>query len=71
MPGPAQWIGKCVTPWQRLKRMKKQVYQSPMTELGEYDANRLMGESFQRLDFKEGVSAFVEGRQPNFKRNTV
>lgn len=53
--------------------MKKQVYQSLMNELGESldDANRLMGESFKRPDFKEGVTSFVEGRRPNFKRVSV
>jgi enoyl-CoA hydratase/carnithine racemase len=50
--------------------MKKQVYQSLMKELGESleDANKLMAESFDRPDFKEGVSAFVESRRPNFDR---
>jgi enoyl-CoA hydratase/carnithine racemase len=50
--------------------MKKQVYQSLMKELGESleDANRLMAESFDRPDFKEGVSSFVESRRPAFNR---
>ena len=50
--------------------MKKQVYQSLMKNLDESldDATILMKESFGRPDFSEGVSAFVEGRKPSFKR---
>jgi enoyl-CoA hydratase/carnithine racemase len=48
--------------------MKKQVYDH--MERGAADAleesNRLMGESFGRPDFAEGVASFVEGRPPRF-----
>jgi enoyl-CoA hydratase/carnithine racemase len=49
--------------------MKKQVYEH--LEQGAADAlaesNRLMAESFGRPDFAEGVSSFVEGREPRFE----
>jgi enoyl-CoA hydratase/carnithine racemase len=31
------------------------------------ESNRLMGESFGRPDFAEGVASFVEGRPPRFE----
>ena len=50
--------------------MKKQVYQSLMKDLDVAldEASELMVESFSREDFKEGISSFVEGRKPEFKR---
>jgi enoyl-CoA hydratase/carnithine racemase len=49
--------------------MKKQVYEH--MELGAAPAleesNRLMAESFGRPDFAEGVTSFVEGREPRFE----
>jgi enoyl-CoA hydratase/carnithine racemase len=50
--------------------MKRQVYEHLHRGLGaaEHDADRLMAESFNRPDFKEGVQSFVEKRPPNFPR---
>lgn len=50
--------------------MKRQVYQHWTSELGpaEREAVRLMVESFQRPDFREGVVSFLEKRPPRFKR---
>jgi len=49
--------------------MKKQVYehleQAAAPALAE--SNQLMAESFTRPDFGEGVSSFVEGREPRFE----
>jgi enoyl-CoA hydratase/carnithine racemase len=49
--------------------MKRQVYEH--MELGAAPAldesNKLMAESFTRADFGEGVSSFVEGREPRFE----
>ena len=50
--------------------MKRQIYQDLTAELG--DAHRaavkLMIESFDRPDFKEGVNSFLEKRPPKFQR---
>lgn len=48
--------------------MKRQVYADLTRELPEAlaEANRLMGESFTRPDFAEGVASFMERREPNF-----
>jgi enoyl-CoA hydratase/carnithine racemase len=50
--------------------MKRQVYEQLHAGLGpaERDAQRLMLASFERPDFKEGVSSFVEKRPPQFPR---
>ena len=50
--------------------MKRQVYQHLTDTLGnaEREAIRLMIESFDRPDFKEGVMSFLEKRSPGFKR---
>jgi enoyl-CoA hydratase/carnithine racemase len=48
--------------------MKAQVYRDLGRGLDDSlaDANRLMGESFGRPDFGEGVQSFVERRPPQF-----
>jgi enoyl-CoA hydratase/carnithine racemase len=48
--------------------MKRQVYADYEHTIDETvaEANRLMGESFTRPDFAEGVKSFVERRPPNF-----
>ena len=50
--------------------IKRQVYQHWTSELGpaEREAVRLMLESFQRPDFREGVVSFLEKRPPRFRR---
>ena len=50
--------------------MKRQVYGQLMDHLGpaEEEARRLMVESLQRPDFREGVQAFLEKRPPSFGR---
>ena len=50
--------------------MKRQVYQHLSSALGpaEKQAVKLMIESFDRPDFKEGVSAFLSKRKPKFER---
>lgn len=50
--------------------MKRQVYQQVHAGLlaAEREARELMTESFSRPDFGEGVSSFVERRQPSFER---
>jgi enoyl-CoA hydratase/carnithine racemase len=49
---------------------KRQVYQHWTSELGpaETEAIRLMLESFERPDFREGVMSFLEKRPPTFAR---
>ncbi len=56
-----------------LRVMKAQVYRHLNMELGPAmaDTNRLMAESLEREDFREGVRSFIEKRPPNFKRVTV
>ncbi len=51
-----------------LKVIKQQVYRHLNMNLGEAmtETNRLMAESLQRADFKEGVTSFVEKRPPRF-----
>jgi enoyl-CoA hydratase/carnithine racemase len=48
--------------------MKRQVYRDLDRELDDAieEANRLMAESLQAPDFVEGVTSFVERREPNF-----
>ncbi len=50
--------------------MKRQVYSELHVGLGaaERQAGLLMGESFGRPDFREGVSSFLEKRSPEFAR---
>lgn len=50
--------------------MKRQVYQQLHAGLGpaEREAQQLMLESFIRPDFREGVTSFLEKRQPSFER---
>jgi enoyl-CoA hydratase/carnithine racemase len=53
-----------------LRLMKRQVYESLSQTLGDAhrEAVRLMLESFGRVDFREGVSSFLERRPPRFPR---
>jgi len=53
-----------------LQIMKRQVYQQLSLPLGpsERDTVRLMLESFDRPDFREGVASFVDKRPPRFER---
>ncbi len=50
--------------------MKREIYQHLTQELGDAhrDAVDLMLKSFDRPDFKEGVSSFLEKRPPKFQR---
>jgi enoyl-CoA hydratase/carnithine racemase len=50
--------------------MKRQVYEQLTRPLGpsEREAVKLMLESFERPDFKEGVQSFLEKRPPKFER---
>jgi len=53
--------------------MKQQVYRHLMTSLGPAmaETERLMNESLEREDFREGVRSFIEGRPPAFDRIKV
>lgn len=53
--------------------MKQQVYRHMMTSLGPAmaETERLMNESLERDDFREGVRSFIEGRPPAFPRVKV
>ncbi len=53
-----------------LRIMKRQVYQQLTRDLGpsEKEAIALMVESFDRPDFREGVTSFLEKRPPRFGR---
>ncbi len=53
-----------------LKVMKQQVWRHLNMELGESmeETNRLMAESLEREDFREGVRSFIEKRPPEFAR---
>jgi enoyl-CoA hydratase/carnithine racemase len=53
-----------------LSIMKRQVYQQLTQPLGpsEKEAVKLMIESFDRPDFREGVMSFLEKRAPKFER---
>jgi enoyl-CoA hydratase/carnithine racemase len=53
-----------------MRIMKRQVYQNLTDSLGhaERESIRLMIESFDRPDFKEGVTSFLEKRNPDFAR---
>lgn len=55
---------------QSLAIMKRQVYEQLHRGLGaaEHESQRLMAESFERDDFKEGVRSFIEKRPPQFRR---
>lgn len=50
--------------------IKQQVYRHLMTSLGPAmaETERLMNESLERDDFREGVRSFIEGRPPAFER---
>ena len=53
--------------------MKNQVYRHLMMPLGPamLETQRLMDESLERPDFREGVRSFIEGRSPDFERIKV
>jgi enoyl-CoA hydratase/carnithine racemase len=53
-----------------MRIMKRQVYGDLTAELGDAHAQavRLMLESFDRPDFREGVQSFLEKRPPKFPR---
>lgn len=50
--------------------MKQQVYRHLSATLGDTmrESLRLMNESLERDDFKEGVASFMEKRPPRFTR---
>jgi enoyl-CoA hydratase/carnithine racemase len=53
-----------------IRVMKREIYEHMTESLGDAhaDAARLMVESFERPDFKEGVQSFLEKRPPKFER---
>ncbi|MBD3646404.1 MAG: enoyl-CoA hydratase, partial [Pseudomonadales bacterium] len=53
--------------------MKQQVYRHLNMTLGEAmkETNRLMNESLERDDFREGVQSFIEKRPPRFEKIKV
>jgi len=53
-----------------IRVMKREIYEHMTESLGDAsaDALRLMVESFDRPDFKEGVQSFLEKRPPKFER---
>jgi enoyl-CoA hydratase/carnithine racemase len=56
-----------ISPWS-LRALKRQLYADQLRSLDEAatDAERLMADSFDSPDFKEGVAALTEKRTPNF-----
>ncbi len=64
----ARQLGQYSAPWS-MAQIKQQVWSQ--LDMGRTDAlersNAVMAESLRRPDFKEGVSSFVERRDPNFE----
>lgn len=63
----ARRIAAEISPWS-LQALKRQLYADQLRSLDDAatDAERLMMESFDSPDFKEGVAALTEKRPPNF-----
>ena len=63
----ARRIAAEISPWS-LQALKRQLYADQLRSLDEAatDAERLMMESFDSPDFKEGVAALTDKRPPNF-----
>jgi enoyl-CoA hydratase/carnithine racemase len=63
----ARRIATEISPWSLLA-LKRQLYADQLRPLDEAatDAERLMAESFDSPDFKEGVAALTDKRPPNF-----
>jgi enoyl-CoA hydratase/carnithine racemase len=63
----ARRIAGEISPWS-LEALKRQLYADQLRSLDEAatDAERLMMESFDSPDFKEGVAALTDKRPPNF-----
>jgi enoyl-CoA hydratase/carnithine racemase len=53
-----------------LRVMKRQIYEDLTASFGEAQqkAVRLMAETFESADFREGVTSFLEKRPPRFPR---